>query len=91
MDNLREVAGLPADRRMELDGRNGLWTIESWCAQFGVSGMYFYRLDPKPRQVKISHRKVRITEAPAAYAERVRKLRERAAKRKHRTAGSAAS
>jgi len=86
METLRETAGLPADRRLALDGSAGVWSIEAWCRQFGVSEAYYHALDPKPRFVKLSHRKVRITESPAAYAERLRKLQERKTKPKTRKA-----
>ena len=74
METLMATAGLPADRRLALDGRAGVWSIEAWCAQLGVSEAYYHALDPKPRLLKLSHRKVRIIESPAAYLARVREM-----------------
>jgi hypothetical protein len=59
------------DRLAEIDGRNGVWSIPSWCSQFGCSEPYYYALKPQPHQVKIGRLK-RITESPRDYAERVR-------------------
>jgi hypothetical protein len=62
----------------EIDGRNRIWSIPSWCQQFGCSEPSYYALDPKPHQVKIN-RLVRITESPADYAERMRQAQKVAA------------
>lgn len=68
-----------AEVRAELDGRNGIWSIEQWCRQFGISDPTFYSLDPKPHSVRVGARLRRITESPAAYSERLRATTEQAA------------
>ncbi|MCC7079474.1 MAG: hypothetical protein IT530_02285 [Burkholderiales bacterium] len=81
MDKQRAVeAGKQGDPLFAIDGRNGVWSIPAWCAQFGCSEPYYYALNPRPREVRLG-RKVRLTESPAGYLERVRKLQDRAAKR----------
>ena len=69
------------DPLFEIDGRNGVWSIPAWCAQYGCSEPYYYNLKPRPREVRIG-RKVRITESPASYLERMRKMQERARRKK---------
>lgn len=65
----------------KIDGTHGVWSIPEWCEQFGCSAPYFYySLKPAPRQVRLG-RKVRITESPADYVERVRALHEGHSKR----------
>lgn len=59
------------DPVMNLDGRNGLWSIPAWCSQFGCSEVFYYSLDPGPRTVRFGKRLVRIVESPAGYAERI--------------------
>ena len=60
------------DRLFEIDGRHGLWSIPAWCAQYGCSAPYYYKLVIRPREVKIG-RLVRVTESPRDYAERARR------------------
>lgn len=62
-----------ADPLYELDGRNGIWAIPPWCAQYGCSEPYYYKLSVRPKEVRIG-RKVRILESPAAYLERLREM-----------------
>jgi hypothetical protein len=73
MENVGQTSGLPADPLFQIDGRNGVWSIAAWCAQFGCSEPFFHALKPKPREVRIGKRKIRITESPAAFAERMRR------------------
>ena len=66
-------------RLFELDGRHGLWSIPAWCRQMGISEPTYYTLEPRPHEAKIGKRGKRITEAPAAYNERVRQAEEQEA------------
>ena len=78
------------DPLFRIDGRDGLWAIDTWCAQFGCSVPWFYGLQIRPKEVRIG-RKVRLIESPAAYLERVR-LAQLEAERteQHQSEGAAA-
>ena len=65
--------GKPKQKLFEIDGRNGIWSIPSWCSQAGMSEPTYYKLDPRPHEIRLGDRLKRITESPRDYAERVRK------------------
>jgi len=63
--------GKANDPLFAIDGRHGVWSIPAWCSQYGCSEPFFYKMDIRPRSVRIG-RLVRILESPAQYLERVR-------------------
>ena len=68
-----------ADGRVDVDGRHGIWSLRSWCEQFGCSVGTFYVLPVKPYHMRVRDQ-VRITESPAEFAKRIaREQREAAA------------
>ena len=58
------------DPLFAIDGRHGVWSVPAWCAQYGCSEPFFYKLPVRPRLARVG-RLVRIIESPAQYLERV--------------------
>ena len=72
----------------ELDGRNGVWSIDAWCLQAGMSHVKLGQLDPQPHFTKLGRLK-RITESPREYLERVRQLQRAEQDPKHTESAAA--
>ena len=54
------------------------WDIREWCAQLGIGQSTYFRLQEKPRSVRIG-KLCKIIESPSAYTARLAELQQLAA------------
>jgi len=55
--------------------RSEVWDIPEWCIALGIGRTTYYRLDVKPRTVRLG-KLIKVIESPSQYAERIAVLQQ---------------